>query len=64
MFRDTGSHCADAELLEFPKNAAEGSLGAGRSSKTFPDMPDEFRVSGCRQDLRLIISGGLGILTG
>ena len=37
------------DFIEFPKRAAGGSFGAGRSSKTFPDMPNEFRVSGCRQ---------------
>ena len=33
---NTGSHGADAMLFEFPKKAAGGSLGASRSSKTFP----------------------------
>ena len=55
VFRDTGSHCANVELLEFPKKATECSFGASRSSKSFPDMPNEFRVSGCREESRLII---------
>ena len=31
-------------------------------SKTFPDMPNEFRVSGCRQESRPSIPRGLGTL--
>ena len=35
--RDTGSHCAEARLLESQKKAADGSFGAGRfSKKRFP----------------------------
>ena len=44
VFRDTNSHCADARLLQFPKNAAGSSLGASRSSKTFPDLPKQSSV--------------------
>ena len=38
VFRNTGSHCADARLLEFPKKAAGGSSGASR-------VPKRFRIS-------------------
>ena len=63
-FRDTGSHCADARPHEFPKNAADGSFGACRSSTAFPDIPVEFRVPGCRHKSRLSIPWGLGIRVG
>ena len=42
VFRDTGSYGGDAELLEFPREGARGSLSAGRSLKTFPDMGNEW----------------------
>ena len=54
----------DAKFFEFPKSADDGSLGAGGPSKTCPDVPNEFRVSGCKQESRLIIPLGLGILMG
>ena len=36
----------------FQRKLLVGSHGAGRSSKTFPDMPNEFRESGCKQESR------------
>ena len=47
MSRETGSQCVAVRLLACPKQAAVGSFGAGGSSKTFPDVPYQFRVSGC-----------------
>ena len=32
--------------------------------KTFPDVPNEFRVSGCKRASRLSIARGLGTITG
>ena len=55
---------ADAILLEFPKIAADGSPGAGRSSKTCPDVPIELRVASCRHESRQIKPLGCGILIG
>ena len=61
LYSETGgSHGADAILVEFPKKATGGSLETLRSSKTFPDMSNEFRVSGSRQESRLINPRGLG----
>ena len=45
----------DAKFFEFSKNAEDGSLQAGRPSKTCPDVPNESRVLGCKQESRLII---------
>ena len=50
--------------LNFPKSVDDGSPGAGRPSKTCSDVPNEFRVSSCKQESRLIIPLGLGILMG
>ena len=46
----------DAKFFEFPKSADRGSPAPGRNSKTCPAVPNEFRVSGCKQHSRLIIS--------
>ena len=40
---------ADAKLFEFAKSADDGSLGNGRPPKMCPDVPNEFRVTGCKQ---------------
>ena len=45
----------DAKFFEFSKSADDGSPPAGRPSKTFPEVPNEFRVSSCKQESRLII---------
>ena len=54
----------DAKFFEFSKSADDGSPRAGRPSKTCPDVPNEFRVTGCKQKSRLIIPLGLGMLMG
>ena len=35
----------DAKFREFSKRAEDGPSRAGRLSKTFPEVPTEFRVS-------------------
>ena len=40
-----------ARLVEFQKEAAEGSFGANRFSKTFPDMPND----GIIQSIHLVL---------
>ena len=63
------------ELASVRKNATPNSLNSRRvlrmvhleqvrPSKTFPEVPDEFRVSGCEQESRIINPLGLGILMG
>ena len=47
VFRDTSSQCVSITLLTYPNQAAVGSFGASRSSKTFPDVRYKFRVSRC-----------------
>ena len=64
VFRDAGSPSAAAKLVEFPEKAADGSLGANRSSETFPYVPYESRVSGCEQETRLSIPRGFAIHIG
>ena len=54
----------DAKFFEFSKSADDGSPRASRPSKTCPDVPNEFRVSGCKQESRLVIPLGLGKLMG
>ena len=49
----------DAKFFELSKTADDGSPRAGRLSKTCPDVPDEFRVSSCKQESRLIIHLGI-----
>ena len=50
--------------LNFLKSADDGSPGAGRPSTKCPDVPNEFRVSGCKQESRQIIPLGHGVLMG
>ena len=54
----------DAKFREFSKRAEDGPSRAGRLTKTCPVVPNEFRVAGCKQDSRLIIPLGLGIIKG
>ena len=54
----------DARFIEFANSAEDGSPRAGRPSKTCPDVPNDFRVRSCKQESRLIIPLGLGILMG
>ena len=54
----------DANLFGFSKKAEDGLSSAGGSSKTFPQVPIEFRVSRGKQESRLIIRLGLGVLKG
>ena len=53
----------NAKFFEF-SSTEDGSPRAGRLSKTCPDVPNKFRVSSCKQESRLIIPLGLGILMG
>ena len=46
------------------KKDGDGHSGAGRSSKTFPEVPIEFSVWRGKQEPRLIIPLGLGNLEG
>ena len=55
---------ADATIFELPKNAEDGSPGAGTPSKTCPGVSDGFRVASCKQESRLTIPLGLGMLMG
>ena len=64
VFRYTASEEADAIFLEFPTIAAGESPKAATFSKTCHDVPNEFRVSGCMRESRLINPLGLGILMG
>ena len=64
VFRDTGSHGADAVVLEFPKKAAGGSLEAGRSSKRVPMYQMSSVYQAAKQESQLSIPRGLGILIG
>ena len=52
------------DFFTFQRKQRAVHSGAGRSSKTFPDIPNEFRVPGCGQESRLSIPRGLGILIG
>ena len=49
----------DVKFLGFSKNDGDGPSGAGRSSKTCPEVLHEFRVSCGKQESRLIIPLGL-----
>ena len=44
----------DAKFFEFSKGAENGSPRAGRLSKKFPVVPNEFRLSSGQQESRLI----------
>ena len=46
------------------KNDGDGPSGAGRPSKTFPEVPIEFPVLCGKPESRLIIPLGLGIFKG
>ena len=50
MFTERVSLGVSVRLFVFPNQAAVGSFGASGSSKTFPDVPHKFRVSGCKQN--------------
>ena len=63
----------DAKFFGFSKKAEDGPSRVGGLSKTFPEVPIEFRVSGSKQESRLIwkktmpgliIPRGLGMLEG
>ena len=55
----------DDKFFEFSKNGDNGSPQSGRYlKKTCLDTPSEFRVSGCKQESRLIIPLGLGMVRG
>ena len=53
-----------AKFHEFSKRAEGGPSRAGRLSKTFPEVPIEFRVSSGNPESRLSIPVGLGIFMG
>ena len=63
-FDETGSQEADAIFFELPTIAADGSTGAGRSSKTCRDVPNVFRAAGCKRESRLANPLVLGIPMG
>ena len=54
----------DAKFRELSKRAEDGSRPAGGLSKTFPEVPKEFRVSGCKQQSRPSMPLGLGTVKG
>ena len=54
----------DVKFLGFAKNDGDRRSGASRSSKMFPQVPIEFRVSSGKQDSWLIIPLGLRTLEG
>ena len=54
----------DAKFFAFSKKAEDGPSPAGRLSKTFPEIPMEFRVSSGKQESWLSRPLGLGILKG
>ena len=54
----------DAKFFEFSKRAEDGPSQAGKLSKTFPVVLNEFRVSGGNPDSRQGIVLGLAIFNG
>ena len=54
----------DAKSFDFSKSADDGSHRASEPSRTCPDVPNEFRVSSGKQESRLILPQGLGMLIG
>ena len=50
----------DAKFIEFSKIDEDGSPRAGRRSKTFPEVPHEFRESRGKQESRADHSSGTG----
>ena len=54
----------DAKILGFSKSAEDGPSLAGRTSKTFPEVPIEFRVFCGKRESLLIVPLELGILEG
>ena len=52
----------DAKFFEFSKSAEDGYLEQVDLHKTCPDVPNEVRVAGCKQESQLSILIGLGIL--
>ena len=64
VFPDLNPHEDNAEFIGFSKNDGDRPSGAGRSSKTFPEVSIECRVLCGKQESRQIIPLGLGILKG
>ena len=61
---DVYSKGDDVKFLGVFRNDADSLSGAGRFSKTFPDVPIKFRVLCSKPESRLVIPLGLGILEG
>ena len=66
VFGDTGSQCVAVRLLAdtLPEQDAIGSSGADGFPKTFPSVPNKFRVSRCGQESRLSLPRRRGTIKG
>ena len=59
---DLNSQGDDVKVLGILENDGDGPSGAGGSSKTYPEVPIEFRVLCGNPESRLIVPLGLGSL--
>ena len=64
MLPDLSPQKDATKFFDFSRNAGNGPSRAGGSSKTFPEVPIEICVLCGKQESRLIIPRGLGILKG